>query len=64
MKTIKVINNGIEISVQSWKPWKKRPVLVVEFEGENCAYKGASFKDEKTAEWFCEILKEFFDDKQ
>lgn len=53
-------HNGVTISVQDWKPWKKLPVLVVEFEGENAAYKVASFKDEATARWFTEVCEEFF----
>ena len=53
-------HNGVTISVQNWKPWKKLPVLVVEFEGENRGYKVASFNSEETAKWFCEVCEEFF----
>lgn len=62
MKRIK--HNGVIVSVQDWSPWKKLPVLVVEFEGENKAYKVASFNSKKTAEWFCEVMEEFFDIKK
>lgn len=53
-------HNGIIISVQDLRPWKKLPVLMVEFEGENKAYKVASFNSKKAAEWFCEVMEEFF----
>lgn len=58
MKGIK--RNGITVSVQDWSPWKKLPVLAIEFYGENKAYKAAQFKDKKTADWFCEVMEEFF----
>ena len=53
-------HNGITVSVQDWSPWKKLPVLVVEFEGENTAYKVASFNSKETAKWFNEVMEEFF----
>lgn len=53
--------NGITISVESWKPWKKLPVLAVRVDGENIVYKVASFTSEETAKWFCEIFEEFAD---
>lgn len=53
-------HNGITISVQNWKPWKKLPVLAVEVEGDNSAYKVASFNSEETARWFVEVCEEFF----
>ena len=52
--------NGITVSVEDWSPWKKRPVLAVRFDDENKVYKAASFKDKETAEWFCQIMEEFF----
>ena len=55
-------HNGIVVSVQDWSPWKKLPVLVVEFDGENKAYKCASFNSKETAEWFCDVMEEFFMD--
>lgn len=58
MKGIK--HNGITVSIQDWSPWKKLPVLVVEFDGENTAYKVASFSSKSQAEWFCEVMEEFF----
>lgn len=59
MKMIK--HNGVIVSVQDWSPWKKLPVLVVEFEWENKAYKVASFNSKEMAEWFCEVMEAFFD---
>ena len=58
MKSIS--RNGIRISIEDWSPWKKLPVLAVSFDGEAEHYKVASFKDEKTANWFAEICEEFF----
>lgn len=37
-------------------PMRKKPVMAVSFEGENCQYKVASFNDEKTMLWFVECL--------
>ena len=39
-------------------PMRKKPVLAVSFEGENCMYKVASFNDEETYKWFVECLSE------
>ena len=50
----KITRNGITVSVQNWTPWKKLPVLAVSFEGENKAYKVASFNNAETAAWFCQ----------
>lgn len=58
MKGIK--HNGVTVSVQDWSPWKKLPVLAVEFDGENKVYKVASFNSEETAKWFCDVMEEFF----
>ena len=46
------------VSVEDWNPIRKKPVLAVRFEGESSAYKVASFNDEVTAKWFCELLEE------
>lgn len=59
MKGVK--RNGIKVSVQDWSPWKKLPVLVVEFEGENTAYKVASFNSKEMADWFCEVMEVFLE---
>lgn len=58
---IRINHNGISISVENWKPWKKLPVLAVRIDGENAVYKVASFVNEETAKWFCEIIEEFAD---
>lgn len=60
MKGMIIKRNGITISVEDWSPWKKLPVLAVRIEDENKTYKVASFKDKETAEWFCDIMEEFF----
>lgn len=51
--------NEVIVSVQKWES-HKRPVLAVQFEGENRIYKVASFNSVETANWFCEIMEEFF----
>ena len=53
-------HNGVTVSVQKWES-HKLPVLAVSFEGENRVYKVASFNSQKTADWFCEIMEEFFE---
>ena len=57
---IGVRHNGITISVQRWE-CRKKPLLAVRIEDENCVYKVASFNSEETAKWFEEILEEFFE---
>lgn len=52
-------HNGTMITVEML-PNTKRPSLCVHFDGENIIYKVATFKDEKTAKWFVEIVEEFF----
>ena len=37
-------------------PMRKKPVIAVSFDGENCQYKVASFNDEKTMRWFIECF--------
>ena len=54
-----VKSNDVIVSVQTWES-HKRPVLAVQFEGENRIYKVASFNSVETANWFCEIMDEFF----
>lgn len=53
--------NGITISVESLEPYRKRPVLTVCFGDENKHYKVASFNDKETADWFCDVMEEFFE---
>ena len=58
MKGIK--RNGVIVTVQHMLPLRKKPCLCIQFEDENCVYKVASFNSEDTANWFCEIMDEFF----
>ena len=51
-------HNGVTVYVQSL-PSHKRPVLMVQI--ENCGYKVASFNNVKTANWFVEVMQEFFE---
>lgn len=57
-------HNGIMISVENWSPIRKKPVLAVRFDGESHVYKVASFNDETTANWFCDIMAEFLGIKE
>ena len=51
------------VSVEDWYPVRKKPVLCVRFEDESRSYAVASFKDEKTAHWFCELIEERLENK-
>ena len=53
-------HNGITVSVQKWDS-HKLPILAVQIEDENRLYKVASFNSIETANWFVEIMQEFFD---
>lgn len=37
-------------------PMRKKPVMAVSFDGENCQYKVASFNSSDTMKWFIECL--------
>ena len=37
-------------------PMRKKPVMAVSFDGENCQYKVASFNSSETMQWFIECL--------
>ena len=37
-------------------PMRKKPVMAVSFDGENCQYKVASFNSLETMQWFIECL--------
>jgi len=52
-------HGGVMVSVETL-PKTKKPSLCVHFDGENIIYKVATFKDEKTAKWFVEVMEEFF----
>lgn len=52
-------HNGVEVTVQKWDT-HKNPVLAVRIEDENTVYKVASFNSKETADWFVEIMEEFF----
>lgn len=54
-------HNGTMISVEML-PNTKKPSLCVHFDGEIVIYKVATFRDEKTAKWFVEVMEEFFKD--
>lgn len=50
--------HGISITVQHF-PYRKKPCLAIQIEGENTMYKVASFNSEETARWFLEMFEEF-----
>lgn len=49
--------NGITVCVEHF-PYRKKPVLSVQIDNE--CYKVASFNSEETADWFLEIMQEFW----
>ena len=53
-------HNGVTVSVQKWDS-HKLPVLAVQIADENRIYKVASFNSIETANWFIELMQEFFD---
>ena len=46
------------MTIHFWEdyPMRKKPVMAVSFEDENCQYKVASFNSEETMCWFVECL--------
>ena len=58
-KSYGIRHNGITVSVQKWAS-HKLPVLAVKIEDENCLYKVASFNSIESANWFIELMQEFF----
>ena len=59
-KSYGIRHNGVTVSVQKWDS-HKLPVLAVQIEDENRLYKVASFNSIETANWFVEIMQEFFE---
>lgn len=59
MRFNKFRRNNIIIGVEEWPTMRKKPVLAVRIDGENAAYKVASFNNQGAAEWFCEIMEKF-----
>lgn len=59
-KSYGIRHNGVTVSVQKWDS-HARPVLAVQIEDENRIYKVASFNSIEAANWFVEMMQEFFD---
>jgi hypothetical protein len=59
-KSYGIRHNGVTVSVRKWDS-HKLPVLAVQIEDENRLYKVASFNSIETANWFVDIMQEFFD---
>lgn len=57
-----IYHNGVTISVEDWKPIKKKPVLVVRIDGDKTHYKVADFENDLVAQWFVEVFVENFKD--
>ncbi len=53
-------HNGVIVLIEKI-PGRKKPVLTIQFEGEICHYKVASFNNEEAARWFEEVMEEFFE---
>lgn len=53
-------HNGVIVTVQKWDT-HKHPVLAVQFENENKIYKVASFNSTETADWFADVMEQFFE---
>ena len=58
MDSYKLIIPPMTIHFHAKFPTRKKPVIAVSFEGENCQYKVASFNDEVTFKWFIECLED------
>ena len=56
MSSYKLIVPPMTIHFCEDYPMRKKPVMAVSFDGENCQYKVASFNDENTMRWFIECL--------
>lgn len=56
MSSYKLIIPPMTIHFYEDFPMRKKPVMAVSFEGENCQYKVASFNSEETMRWFVERL--------
>lgn len=52
----KVIVPPMTIHFYEKFPMRKKPVMAVSFDGENCQYKVASFNSPETMQWFIECL--------
>lgn len=52
-------HNGITVSVQKWSDLKK-PILAVQFDDRNEIHKVASFNSAESADWFIDVMEEFF----
>jgi hypothetical protein len=56
MVSYKLIIPPMTIHFFAKYPMRKKPVMAVSFEGENCQYKVASFNSAETMQWFVECL--------
>ena len=56
MDSYKLVIPPMTIHFCAKYPLRKKPVLAVSFDDENCMYKVASFNDEKSFQWFVECL--------
>ena len=55
-----ISHNGTRIIVTDMKELGKRPSLVVSFDDDATIYKVASFQSKEKAQWFIDVLKEFY----
>lgn len=56
MSSYKLVIPPMTIHFDEHFPERKKPVMAVSFDGENCLYKVASFNSAETMQWFVECL--------
>ena len=58
MGSYKLVIPPMTIHFDEHFPMRKKPVMAVSFDGENCQYKVASFNSAETMQWFVERLSD------
>ena len=58
MGSYKLIIPPMTVHFNEHFPMRKKPVMAVSFDGENCQYKVASFNSAETMQWFVDCLSD------
>lgn len=58
MGSYKLVIPPMTIHFNEHFPMRKKPVMAVSFDGENCQYKVASFNSAETMQWFVDCLSD------
>jgi len=58
MSSYKLVIPPMTIHFHEKYPMRKKPVMAISFEDENCMYKVASFNDAESFKWFIECLED------